>query len=370
MPIDRIVLRFVKAKLTAPFENRWHRYEDWTKLVVQVDSDGLTGFSECAAMDSPFYNYETIDTAWYICERYIAPALLKGQEADPVAAEPAWADINGHEEAKAAVECALWDLRARRAGQPLCRELGGSIRPVSVGATAGIEPTLAEFLERIRDVQEKGFQRVRVKIKPGWDVEPLREIHAAFPGLPVIADANGAYGEQDVDRLAGFDEFGLMALEQPFPRELLECSAALQSRLVTPICLDEQVHSLRELQQACQAKAGRMVNLKIGRVGGLAQSIKVHDFCRGEGIDMFIGGKWDQGLARWCAVAMASLPGVTQPSDAGPSRAYYVNDVVDIPLEFSEPGWVLPEERPGLGVVLASDAEVLRSLELTPATIG
>jgi O-succinylbenzoate synthase len=366
MTIDGIVLRLVRTKLARPFENRWQRYHSWTKLVIEVISDGVSGFSECAAMETPFYNYETIETAWLISERYLAPILLREQTTDPAAAQRAWADINGHEEAKAGVEGALWDLRARQAGRPLCVELGGSIRSVPAGATAGIEPTLDELLGHLADIAADGFRRVRVKIRPGWDIEPLREIHAAFPDLPVIADANCAYAEDDLDDLSGIDEFELMALEQPFGRELIDSSAALQARLVTPVCLDEQIHSVRELQQACRLKAARMINVKLGRVGGLAEAIRIHDFCRDEGLDLFVGGKWDQGLGRWCALALATLPGVTLPSDIGPSRYYYVDDAADRPLEFSEPGWVTPSDLPGLGVVLSEDATIVDMRELTP----
>ncbi len=366
MMVDRVILRLVQAKLTRPFENRWQRYHSWTKLIVEVAGDGVSGFSECAAMETPFYNYETIETAWFITERYLAPILLREQTTDPAAAQHAWRDINGHEEAKAGVEGALWDLRARQAGRPLYRELGGSLRPVPAGATAGIEATVDELLGNIAATRDAGFRRVRVKIRPGWDLEPLREVHAAFPDLPVIADANAAYEEADIALLTRVDEFGLMALEQPFGRDLIDCSASLQSRLVTPICLDEQVHSVHELRQACRLKAGRMVNLKIGRVGGLSEAIRIHDLCRDEGIGLFIGGKWDQGLGRWCSVALATLPGVGLPSDIGPSQHYYVDDGVDYQLEFTEPGWVMPSDRPGLGVSLSDTVTIVSKLEILP----
>lgn len=366
MVIDGIILRLVRATLTRPFENRWQRYHAWTKLVVEVISEGVSGFSECAAMETPFYNYETIETAWFITERYLAPILLKEQTTDPAAAQLAWADVNGHQEAKAGVEGALWDVRARQAGRPLCAELGGSVRPVPVGATAGIEATMDDLLAHIGSIQDAGFRRVRLKIRPGWDIEPLREIHAAFPTLPVIADANAAYEEEHLDLLSQVDEFELMALEQPFRRDLIDSSAALQARLITPICLDEQIHSVREMQQACRIKAGRMINVKVGRVGGLGEAVRIHDFCRDEGIGLFVGGKWDQGLGRWCALALATLPGVTLPSDVGPSRHYYVDDGVDHPLEWTEPGWVTPSDRPGLGVALSENVTIVDMREIAP----
>jgi o-succinylbenzoate synthase len=365
LDVERVILRLVKAVLTRPFENRWQRYHTWTKLTVEVTGGGLSGFSECAAMETPFYNYETVETAWHIAEQYLAPILLRVQCSDPADAQRAWADVNGHEEAKAGVEGALWDLQARQAGRPLCVEFGGSVRPVPVGGTCGIEPTIGELLANVGRLRDAGFRRVRVKIRPGWDTEPLREIHRAFPELPIIADANGAYGEEHVDHLVGLEEFRLMAIEQPFPRHLVECSTALQNRISTSICLDEQVHSLRELRRAWRDGAGRMVNLKVGRVGGPTEALRIADFCLAEGIDLFIGSKWDQGLGRWAAVAAATLPAVTLPSDIGPSRGYYLDDGVDRRLEFSEPGWVTPTAEPGLGVVPTGGVEVVRVREIT-----
>lgn len=363
--IERVILRLVKCTLARPFENRWQRYHTWTKLIIEVDAGGTSGFAECAAMETPFYNYETIETAWYVTERYLAPMLLAAGTADPERAHQVWADVNGHEEAKGGVEAALWDLRARLAGRPLCVELGGAVRRVPVGATAGIEPTVDELVANVARLRDAGFRRVRVKIRPGWDEVPLRELRRAVPDIPIVADANAAYGEEHLDALTALDQFELMALEQPFPRHLLETSAALQARLTTPICLDEQVHSLREMEQAQRLKAGRQANIKIGRVGGLTEAVRIHDFCRQEGIDLFVGGKWEQGLGRWCAVALATLPGMTLPSDVGPSRLYYVDDAVEPKLDFAEPGWAQPADRPGLGAELTETAEIVRSLQVT-----
>ena len=365
LDIERIILRFVTATLTRPFENRWQRYHTWTKLVIEVDAGGISGFGECAAMETPFYNYETIETAWYITEQYLAPMLLREQVTDPRAAQTVWREINGHEEAKGGVEGALWDLRARAAGRPLCEELGGTIRPVPVGATAGIEGTIDHLLANIEHFRDSGFRRIRVKIRPGWDLEPLREINAAFPGLPIVADANAAYAEEHLDQVIRLDECDLMAIEQPFPRDLIETTATLQSRISTAVCLDEQVHSLREMRHACRIKAGRMANIKVGRVGGLAEAVRIHDFCQAEGIDLFVGGKWDHGLGRWCALALATLPNMTLPSDVGPSSEYYVDDGAEPKVEFCEPGWVMPSPGSGLGAVLSDDVNVVRELELT-----
>ncbi|PPK64839.1 o-succinylbenzoate synthase [Actinokineospora auranticolor] len=365
MPVERITLRFVTTELTRPFENRWQRYHTWTKLVLEVDDGAETGLGECAAMETPFYNYETIDTAWHITERYLAPMVLSAGASTPEEAAAAWAEVDGHEETKGGVEAALWDLRARKANQPLCVALGGAVRPVPVGATAGIEPTVDELLANLDRLRGRGYQRVRVKIRPGWDVEPLRSAVRAFPDLPLLADANAAYPESAVDDLAALDDLGLAGIEQPFPRHLLDTTAALQARIATPICLDEQVHSTHEARRVCLLKAGRMVNIKVGRVGGLAEARKVHDICRDEGVDLLVGGKWDQGVGRWCALALATLPGITLPSDIGPSGDYYLDDAADTKVEFDRPGWVTPRDAPGLGTRLAANARIERELHIT-----
>jgi o-succinylbenzoate synthase len=367
--VERIVLRLITAELTRPFENRWQRFNTWTKLTVQVDSGGVSGFAECAAMEAPFYNYETVETAWYVIEQYLAPWLLQSEVADPLGAMELWREVNGHEEAKGALECALWDLQARLADRPLCVELGGQIRPVPVGATAGIEASINELLDNVEHAYNAGYRRIRLKIRPGWDLEPMRAVRSSFPDFPIIADANGAYKEDDLDQLVRLDGLGLMAIEQPFPRYLLETTAALQQRIATPICLDESVKSLVEIQQAHRLDACQMVNIKVGRVGGLAEARRIHDFCQVKEIKAFVGGKWDQGLGRWTNLALATLPNMTLPNDIGASSEYYLDDGAEPKVEFSEPGWVQPLNSPGLGAQPSTGKlQVARERALTAST--
>ncbi|QNP68343.1 o-succinylbenzoate synthase [Streptomyces roseirectus] len=369
MTIERITLRLVTARLAHPFENRWQRYHTWTKLQVEVDgeSDGTagTGRAECSAMETPFYNYETIETAWYVIERFLGPMLLEAGRSDPVACMRLWREVNGHEEAKAALETALWDLQARLRGRPLCEELGGTVRPVPAGATVGIEPTVEELLASIAPSVRAGYRRVRLKIKPGWDLVPVREVVAAFPGLQVVADANAAYDETHLEHLTRLDGLGMHALEQPFPRQLLRTTAELQKRMATPICLDEQVHSLREVREAAELGACRMVNIKVGRVGGIGEALRVHDFCASAGIPAFVGAKWDQGIARWTNIAVATLPNMTEASDVGPSSTYYLDDGVEPPVVFHTPGFVLPGTGPGTAAEPTGTLTVERHTELT-----
>jgi O-succinylbenzoate synthase len=353
---ERIVLRLVRARLSVPFENRWQRFETWTKLLVRVDAGGLSGYGECTAMETPFYNYETVETAWHILARYLAPAALHGTEDL----------VNGHEEAKGALECALWDLRARASGVPLCEYLGGSRRAVPAAATVGIEPTVDALVAAVDRARAAGYGRVRIKIRPGWDVEPLRAVRADLPDVPVYADANGAYRAEHLGHLRGLAALGLAVLEQPFPAHALELTAQLQHGLPVPICLDESVKGLADLERALRLGAGRIVNIKVGRVGGLAEAIRIHDRCRESAIATFVGAKYELGLGRWTNLALATLPNMTLPSDVGPSARYYHHDGADRGVEFSAPGQVWPLAAPGLGAVPIDSVETVRELALTP----
>jgi O-succinylbenzoate synthase len=362
---DQITLRMVRARLARPFENRWQRFETWTKVVVQVDAGGHSGLGECTAMETPFYNYETVDTAWHLLETYLVPLVLVSDDPSPQAAAEGWRHIDGHEEAKGALECALWDLRARASGQPLCVELGGVPRRVPVGATVGIEASIDELVAAVERAGAAGYGRVRVKIRPGWDTAPLRAVRAALPDVRLIADANAAYGAEHLDLLAGLDDLGLLAIEQPFARSEVELAAALQTRIEAAVCLDESIKSLADVRRAHRVGACRMVNIKVGRVGGLAEAVRIHDFCREQGIPSFVGGKYEFGLGRWTNLALATLPNMTLPSDVGPSSRYYVEDGASPTLALSAPGWVEPLAAAGLGAQLTDGVEVVRELTLT-----
>lgn len=361
---DRVVLRMVRARLSVPFENRWQRFETWTKVLVRVDTDGASGFGECTAMETPFYNYETVETAWHVLERHLAPALLGGRSPDG-----AWPVVNGHEEAKAAIESAVWDLRARTAGRPLCELLGGTRRPVPAAATVGIEPTVDAVVAAVARAHGAGYRRVRMKIRPGWDLVPVTAVRTALPDVMLVPDANGAYGDDDLDHLRRIADLGCHAIEQPFPHHAVEISAALQRGLPVPICLDESVKSLREAQRAVRLGSGRIINLKAGRVGGLAEAVRIHDFCRDNGVTTFVGAKYELGVGRWTNLALATLPNMTLPSDVGPADRYYLDDGVDRAVRFDEPGVVRPLAGPGIGVTPTDGVETIREIALTPASL-
>ena len=364
MIVDEVVLRLVRATLRKPFENRWQRYDTWTKLLVEVRGEGDVGLAECSAMETPFYSYETIETAWYILNDYLCPMLLARPFHSVEDPRKDWDEVCGHEEAKGALECAVWDLAARLAGQPLYRHLGGEARLVSAGATVGIQPSPDHLVARVREAHDDGYGRVRIKIRPGWDTVPIAAVRSALPEVPLMADANGAYGPDHLGQLSAFDGFGLLALEQPFPRGLEHLSAELQSRLATPIALDESIGSAGDVERMVKLGSGRIVNVKIGRVGGLAEAKKVHDVCADQGVPNFVGAKWDLAIGRWTNIALATLPNMTLPSDVGASDRYYVDDVASVPVTVSKPGWVTPLPGPGIGTDLYLDRpslDVVRS---------
>ncbi|MAM72372.1 o-succinylbenzoate synthase [uncultured Tistrella sp.] len=349
MRIDEIVLRFVTPKMVAPFANRWQRMERWTKLIVEIRSDGLSGWGECTAMESPFYHYETIETAWHIIERHLAPMLVGHEIEGPEDMLDRFRDVAGHVETVAALEVALHDLLARGDGVPLAVRIGGDVRPVKASATIGVTGSVADLLAAARRAEDGGYHRIKVKIKPGWDVEPLSALRTELPHMPVLADANGAYGPEDLDHLAGFDRFGLMLLEQPMAAHNWKAYAALQSRLDTTVCLDESIHTMEDVDDLLERRAARAVNIKVGRVGGLIRARAIHDRLAAEGIGCFTGAKFETGIGRWTNIALATLPGMTYPSDVAESARYFAPDITTLPVALTGRGLVAPLDAPGLG---------------------
>ncbi|HBK95928.1 MAG TPA: o-succinylbenzoate synthase [Microcoleaceae bacterium UBA10368] len=347
--IDTIVLRFVKMPLHRPFSNRWERFEEWTKLIVEVQSEGRSGYGECTAMETPYYNYETIETCWLVIQRYLAPILLDRTIDDPKQVADFFSHIRGHYEARAALECACWDLYGRIQGVPLYQLIGGELRPVKSGATIGVHQSKEELIGEIQQALEAGYHRFKIKIKGGWDVEPLETIRAVFPDIALLADANGAYSPSDISYLASFDRFNLMCLEQPFPPRTLYETAKLQAQMTTPIGLDEAVVSLEDVRQIIELKVARIVNLKIGRVGGISEALRIHDACKEAGIPIFIGAKYEMGIGRWTNIALATLDNVTYPSDVSASNRYFRQEIVNDAVELVAPGMVQPLEKPGFG---------------------
>ncbi len=355
MRIDRLELRLLKLPLVQSFETSFGRTVDKVFVLVRLHGDGLEAWGECVADETPYYSAETNDTAWHVIREFLAPTLLGLDVAHPREVFRAFRAVRGHNMAKAALEMAAWDLYARREGVPLARALGGSRARIASGVSIGIQESFERLAARIQAELDAGYRRVKIKIKPGWDVDVVRQVRARFGGIPLMVDANAAYGLEDAGHLAGLDAFGLMMIEQPLDYEDIADHARLQRRLSTPICLDESIHSPRAARDAVEAGACRIINIKPGRLGGFAESIAVHDLCAAAGVPVWHGGMLESGIGRVHNIHLSTLPNFTLPGDVAASRRYFVPDLVDPAVEVAADGTIAVPDGPGLGVAVDLD---------------
>lgn len=321
-------------------------------LLRLVDVDGVSIWSECVAGEWPNYSPETVDTAWLALQEWIAPRLLGVDFAHPSRVAPLLAeDVRGHRMAKGAAEMGVWALAAAREDRSLADFLGGERSRVETGISIGIQASPDALARQVSEAVDKGYRKIKLKIEPGADIGHVRAVREAVgPDVPLAVDANAAYAPEDAESLARLDDLDLMMIEQPFGSRDLVRHASLQARLRTPICLDESITSPARTEDMISLGAGRIVNIKPGRVGGFRASMAIHDLCRSRSIPVWCGGMLESGIGRAYNVALASLPGFTLPGDISPSARYWAEDVVH-PEWTMEDGWVeVPEETPGLGV--------------------
>jgi O-succinylbenzoate synthase len=364
--VERVELRLVSMQLRERFEISSGGRADRLPILVTTHGGGAVGWGECVAGEDPNYSSETTETAWHILTDFILPAVV-GRDAlrpEDVLAPAAW--VRGHNMAKAAVEMAAWDLFARLGGVSLPDALGGSNTPVPVGVSIGLQPTDEALLERVADFVDKGYRRVKIKIKPGRDVAMLEKVRSRFPGVALAADANAAYTLRDAGALAALDGLDLAMLEQPLAYDDLADHARLQERIATPICLDESIESERDAALALQLGACRIVNIKPGRVGGHASAKRIHDLCVGAGVPVWCGGMLESGIGRAHNVALASLPGFSLPGDISASRRYWERDIVYPEFELVDGTLRLPK---GLGIAVEPDVERIDALTLRRAVV-
>ena len=349
MKIKRAVLRELPLQLKEFFEISSGGTQARRIVLLTLEADGVEGWSECVAGETPGYSYETTDTAWHMLTRWLLPALLELEGDDARTLVPAlW--LRGHPMAKAAVEMALWDLEAKRRNVTLRELLGGVADSVPVGVSIGIQKTDAALIGKVDQYLAEGYRKIKIKIKPGRDIDMLRTVRARFPDAPVMADANSAYSlPADLERLAVMDEFDLMMIEQPLSYDDLLDHATLQRRIETPVCLDESIRSHGDARLALHLGSGRIVNIKPGRVGGLASSLAIHDACRTAGWPVWCGGMLESGIGRAHNVALATLPGFNLPGDISNSSRYWAEDII-FP-EFAMVDGLMPvPDGPGIGV--------------------
>jgi len=353
--LESVELTEIQMPLVHFFETSFGRtYHRRIILLAARAADGV-GFGECTAAEQPLYNSETTETAWHILSDFIIPRILGRELESAREVSRLLAPIRGHEMAKAALETALWDLEARRAGIPLARQLGGRREEIDCGVSIGIQDSIGELLELVRREVSAGYRRVKIKIKPGWEVEPLAAIRAEFPDLLLMADANSAFTLSDLPLLRRLDSFGLMMIEQPLAYHDIVDHAKLQRAIETPVCLDESIHNTEDARKAVELGSCKIINVKLGRVGGYTEALRLNEYCVSAGIPLWCGGMLESGVGRAHNIAMSTLSGFTLPGDVSASKRYFAEDTIRPPVEITPRGTIRVPSGPGLGYELDTE---------------
>ncbi|MBM7587173.1 O-succinylbenzoate synthase [Bacillus pakistanensis] len=349
MEIKSIILRHIKMDLLTPFTTSVGTEVDKDIILVEAKSkSGLSGWAESVAITQPIYNEETVKTNWHMMSDHLIPLLFQESVKHPDEVSERFRSIRGNFNAKAAIEGAVWDLYAKEQNIPLAEALGGVKDKIEVGVSVGIQYSQAAILKQIEGYLEEGYKRIKVKIKPGWDVEILRAVRKEFPDIQLMADANCAYTLKDIEYLKQLDDFGLTMIEQPLDHDDIVDHAKLQAQLNTPICLDESIHTYEDARKAIELGSCRIINLKIGRVGGLTESKKIHNLCVEHDIPMWCGGMLEAGIGRAHNIAITTLSNFTLPGDTAPSSHYWAQDIID-PEVVMENGYIYVPESSGIG---------------------
>src|SRR6266436_6689200 len=349
MQVRGMTLQEIRMKLVAPFETSMERTEARRILLVQADVDGVTGWGECVAGESPYYSPETTDTAWLVLRDFLWP-MIKGKEF--ASAEEVWSllrRVRGHNMAKASLEAAVWDAEAKQKGIPLAKLIGGVREEIASGVSIGIKESLDELATAVQKELAAGYQRIKIKIKPGKDLEQVRRLRQDFPRIKLIVDANSAYTLNDWPLLKQLEGFYLMMIEQPLGWDDLYSHVELQKKLETPICLDECIHTEEQARAAVELGACKIINIKLGRVGGYTVARRIHDLCQRHGIPVWCGGMLESGIGRAHNIALSTLPNFTLPGDVTASNRYWAEDLIDPEVTVSPQGTIRVPTGPGIG---------------------
>lgn len=348
MNIDTITVRRASLDLITPFTTSFSTQSNRDFLIIEASSGGVTGYGECGAFAYPYYSEEYTSGCELVLTDHLIPLLIGAKISHPHDVRDILAPLKRNNMAKAAVEGAIWDLWAKSEGISLADALGGTKRSVEVGLSVGIKNSESELVDFVSQAVDEGFARIKIKIKPGADLSFLRAVRTEHPDVPLMADANNAYTLADIDHLRRFDDLDLMMIEQPLSHDDIVDHRHLQTTLRTPICLDESVHSLSDARKAVELGSCRIINIKIGRVGGISEAKDIEALCRSEGLDAWCGGMLESGIGRAHNLAIASLPGFTLPGDTAPSARYWEKDVI-IPEVTMDRGIVDVPTGPGIG---------------------
>jgi o-succinylbenzoate synthase len=347
--IELITLRELAMRLKAPFETSTEVTWNRRILLVEVRSDGVSGWAEITAAEDPYFNAETTETAWHIFKDFIVPATLGKSVQTASEIQDLLAPIRGHHMAKAGMENAMWDVEAQQRGVPLATLIGGTRTEIPCGVSIGIQDSVESLIAAIEVELRAGYQRVKLKIKPGKDVDFITAARAEYPDIKLMVDANSAYQLKDADRLREFDRYRLTMIEQPLAWDDIYQHAVLQAQLETPICLDECIQTASHAQAAITLTACRVINIKLGRVGGHSVAKQVHDVCFRNSIPVWCGGMLESGVGRAHNIAMSALPGFSLPGDVSASRRYWDEDIIEPEVEVSAEGTIRVPASPGLG---------------------
>jgi O-succinylbenzoate synthase len=355
MKIEAITLREIGMPLVHPFETSGWRTSERRILLATAHCEGVAGWGECTAGEHPFYSDESTDTAWHVLVHYLAPALLGKQLRSAGECGALLAQVKGHRMAKAALENALWEAEAQQEGLPLWKLLGGTRRQIECGVSIGIQETVEKLMEKISTELAAGYRRIKLKVKPGWDVKVLEAARARWPDILLSCDANTAYTLADVEHLKSFDRFRLLMIEQPLWDDDFFFHARLQKQLQTPICLDESIRSGRDAEAALEMGACRIVNIKLGRVGGFREAKRVHDVCQARGVPNWCGGMLESGVGRAHNIALSTLENFRLPGDVSASKRYWKEDIVEPEVEVTSKGLIEVPDKPGTGYAVRAD---------------
>ena len=355
LTIDAVHLREINMPLAFPFETSFGLTTTRRILLVEIESDGLTAWGECVAGEHPYYSDESIDTAWIITETELAPRLIGAELIGGGGCPTLFRQVRGHRMAKAALENAVWDLEAQKKKISLAELLGGTRSVIPCGVSIGIQPSPAALMDKIAEELEAGYQRIKLKCKPGWDTKIFEQVRKRWPDIRLSCDANSAYRVIDIDHIVEWDEFDLMMIEQPLWYDDFYFHSMLQKRLDTPICLDESIRNRRDALAAIDMDSCRIINIKVGRVGGFSEAIAVHNATAERGIPVWCGGMLETGIGRAHNIALSSLPNFSLPGDVSASRRYWTEDIIEPEVTVNAQGEIEVPQEIGSGFPVLRD---------------
>jgi O-succinylbenzoate synthase len=355
LTIDAVHLREINMPLAFPFETSFGLTTTRRIMLVEIESGGMTAWGECVAGEHPYFSDEMIDTAWIITETELAPRLVGKEVVGGGSVPGLFKQVRGHRMAKAALENAVWDLEAQKKKISLAELLGGTRSVISCGVSIGIQPSPAALMETIAKELEAGYQRIKLKCKPGWDTKIFEQVRARWPDIQLSCDANSAYRVVDIDHIMEWDEFGLMMIEQPLWYDDFYFHSMLQKRLNTPICLDESIRNRRDALAAIDMESCRIINIKVGRVGGFSEAIAVHNATAERGIPVWCGGMLETGIGRAHNIALSSLENFSLPGDVSASKRYWTEDIIEPEVTVSSKGEIQVPQGVGSGFTVLRD---------------